>query len=139
MPIKIGMAAAGALFIEKQLLIIRRSPSSKIDPHKWEIPKGKVRSSEDQREALKREVLEEIGLDVLIDENPLFSRSFTLLGFQIRLYVYLIHSLKLDPEIQLSHEHVDHTWITDDEISEFDFATGIEGVVRRLFRDYLPS
>ena len=47
-----------------EILILRRHPKSRTNPHKWELPGGKVDPGEFFDEALVREIKEETGLTV---------------------------------------------------------------------------
>ena len=47
-----------------EILILRRHPKSRTNPHKWELPGGKVDPGEFFDEALVREIKEETNLDV---------------------------------------------------------------------------
>ena len=46
-----------------EILILRRHPKSRTNPHKWELPGGKVDPGEFFDEALVREIKEETNLD----------------------------------------------------------------------------
>ncbi len=75
---------------EGKLLLARRSPGQALAGF-WEFPGGKVNSGEDSREALRREVLEELGAGVKLGESLGFSvvesagRLICLEGFEGRL------------------------------------------------------
>ena len=47
-----------------EILILRRHPKSRTNPHKWELPGGKVDPGEFFDEALVREIKEETNLDI---------------------------------------------------------------------------
>lgn len=49
---------------EGRWLLLRRSPGSTWNPGKWDLPGGKVESQERFETALRREVLEETGLEI---------------------------------------------------------------------------
>lgn len=51
------------------LLVALRSPTKKTDPNKWDIIGGHVQFGETSREAARREIKEELGLE--IDPNEL--------------------------------------------------------------------
>ena len=48
---------------DNEILILRRHPKSRTNPHKWELPGGKVDPGEFFDEALVREIKEETNLD----------------------------------------------------------------------------
>ena len=66
----------------KELLIVKKSPKEQIDAGLWTIPGGKIYPQEHILVGLKREVLEEVGLeiesmkwigeDVFQDRNSMF-------------------------------------------------------------------
>ncbi len=53
------------------LLVRRERPHHKDTHNRWEIAGGKLEFEEDIRECIAREVLEETGLVVEVDKNPL--------------------------------------------------------------------
>ncbi len=63
-PIKPIPAVNGVIFNENlEVLLTRRSPSCR-EPGKWCLPGGHLDGGEDWRTALRREIKEEIGLEV---------------------------------------------------------------------------
>lgn len=46
------------------LLLVRKSHSDPNQPGKWEVPGGRMKFGEDVDEHLRREVLEEVGIDL---------------------------------------------------------------------------
>ena len=63
----------GALIEEDgRFLVAQRKPDDRFGSM-WEFPGGKIKKDEDKREALKREIKEEIGIDVrVLDKLPFF-------------------------------------------------------------------
>ena len=61
---------------DDKLLIQKRSSTKRIAPNKWGITGGSVRAGESSKKACIREVFEEIGLELSINEIKLLSRSF---------------------------------------------------------------
>lgn len=49
---------------DKELLIVKKSPEEQIDAGLWTIPGGKIYPQEHILVGLKREVLEEVGLEI---------------------------------------------------------------------------
>jgi 8-oxo-dGTP diphosphatase len=54
---------AGLIFEQRRLLVCQRNAQSAF-PLKWEFPGGKVEADEPHAEALRRELKEELGIDV---------------------------------------------------------------------------
>jgi 8-oxo-dGTP diphosphatase len=61
------LVAAGILIERRSVLVTRRKAGTHL-AGSWEFPGGKVLPSEDPREALHRELEEELGLDVSVGE-----------------------------------------------------------------------
>src|SRR4051812_17953690 len=51
-----------------RILIAQRLPDSFIEPSLWEFPGGKVEFTEDPIDCLKREIIEELGIEITVDE-----------------------------------------------------------------------
>ena len=65
----IGIGVGAAIFNKDgQLLIARRGPKARNEQGKWEIPGGSVEFGETLKQALKREVKEELGIEIELVE-----------------------------------------------------------------------
>jgi mutator protein MutT len=65
----IGVGVGALIFNDEgKLLLALRGPQAKNERGKWEIPGGAVQFGETIEQALKREILEEIGIEIRIKE-----------------------------------------------------------------------
>jgi len=69
------IVVAGFIVSEGKVLLAKRPKSKKLAPDKYHLPGGHVEYGEDLKTALKRELQEELGIDVQVDE-PLFSFTY---------------------------------------------------------------
>jgi len=53
---------AAALLFERGRLLICQRPTADVFPNQWEFPGGKIEPGEDPKAALRRELLEELGI-----------------------------------------------------------------------------
>jgi 8-oxo-dGTP diphosphatase len=93
----------GAVLIEKNKIILpKRSEMLKKMPNKFEFPGGKVEKNETLKEALKRELQEELSIDVDFENiiefpnNVLATEKFTLSIFLVKKWK---NEITLNPEI----------------------------------------
>jgi len=61
------IVAAGVLVENGRVLLAQRKPDAHLGGA-WELPGGKVEEGEDPRDALRRELAEELGIDVTVGE-----------------------------------------------------------------------
>jgi 8-oxo-dGTP diphosphatase len=61
------LVAAGVIIEGGRVLLTRRKEGTHL-AGAWEFPGGKVHPGEDPREALRRELAEELGIDVVVGE-----------------------------------------------------------------------
>ena len=59
---------AGLIFKHDQILVCQRTRHQTM-PLKWEFPGGKIEEGEQPRDALRRELNEELGIDAVIGEE----------------------------------------------------------------------
>jgi len=62
---------------EDKFLIVKRSKNEIAYPSKWSFPGGKLEKGQSVMETLKREVLEEVGLE--IEDYKYYLKDFTFL------------------------------------------------------------
>ena len=70
------IVVAGFILKEGRVLLAKRPKSKQLAPDKYHLPGGHVEYGEDLKSALKRELREEFGVEVEVDE-PYFSFSYT--------------------------------------------------------------
>ncbi len=85
-------------------LILKRADNGKRYQGCWDLPGGKVESGEEPMGALRREVKEETGLELLVEEELL---RFKLIKDDVLMIIFA-GSVKEDQDIVLSREHADY-------------------------------
>lgn len=100
-------------------LITQRSKTSSL-PLLWEFPGGRVNDeSENNPEALKRELAERLGIDVVVDEEAMATHH-EYDTYSVDFRVFRCHLARPDQEV--SHAKVnDHRWVSLDEMGDFKF------------------
>lgn len=100
-------------------LITQRSRTSSL-PLLWEFPGGRVNDeSENNPEALKRELAERLGIDVVVDEEAMATHH-EYDTYSVDFRVFRCHLARPDQEV--SHAKVnDHRWVSLDEMGDFKF------------------
>jgi 8-oxo-dGTP diphosphatase len=114
--------------IEKdgKVLSTQRSETMSL-PLKWEFPGGKIHDGERPEDCLKRELHEELALEVAVS-RPLSPVTHQYPTFQITLYPFVckITSGKLK-----IHEHKAFTWLPPEKLHELDWAEADIPVIKQ--------
>ena len=95
---------------------------------KFEFPGGKVEAGETQLEALKREISEELEIEIQVEKH-LVSVTHHYPDFSIVLHAWLCQSFS--KEIQLK-EHSSMLWLLPNELHKLDWAAADLPVVEAL-------
>lgn len=86
--------------------------------YKWEFPGGKIELGETHKQALIREIKEE--LDCLIKvNNYLTTINHQYNTFHLTMHVYLCELIDKEPILS---EHIDSKWCSKDKLKDLDFA-----------------
>ncbi len=107
-----------ALIIQNKKLLIAQNNSDSDHPFQWEFPGGKTRNMETSEDAVKREILEELEIEIEIREK-MNSVKFDY-GFKQIVLIPFLCSIKKG-EIKLN-EHKAFKWISITELGEIDFS-----------------
>jgi len=106
-----------AIFHQGRCLVALRSATMSL-PLKWEFPGGKIEPGESPEVALRREIQEELGLDIEV-EGLLGQGQSIHDGDSVELAVYRARFLR--GELQLS-EHAEARWLSESELLALEWA-----------------
>ena len=103
---------------EGKMLITQRSATKKYLPNVWHIPGGQIDAGETVEEALKREVKEELDLEIteIIADTGVAHDYIGHGGLKSRTLFILAKS---QGEITLDHENQAYKYIDSSEIDEY--------------------
>ncbi len=117
---------------ENQYLCVQRN-ANKYDyiSYKYEFPGGKVEPNETNEEALTREIQEELNLEIQIQKH-IITVEHTYPDFKISMHTYLCQT---QHRILTLNEHVDHKWLSKDELTSLDWAGADVPIVDYLLKN----
>ena len=118
---KWGLTVRGICEYEDKILLLKVRSESTHDARKWEIPGGKVKRNEFFDDALKREYLEETGLEINVESLfNVIQKDYVACKTNEKIKsVQLIMKVSASSnKIQISSEHDDYQWFEKKEIEE---------------------
>jgi len=116
-----GLSVRGICTFNEKILLLKISSNSGHDAGLWEIPGGKVKKDEFFDEALKREYLEETGLEINIESlyNVVENRYIACKSSQKINSIQLIMSVTVSSnDVKISSEHSEYGWFSKKEIDD---------------------
>ncbi len=117
------------IYFNDKILVTQRSEKMKL-PLKWEFPGGKLEENESETDCIKREIREEINIEIKVLEK--LSNSIYDYGtFKINLIPFI--STYVSGEIILS-EHRDYKIIDKSELLVLDWAEADLPIVEELLK-----
>jgi 8-oxo-dGTP diphosphatase len=111
------IVVAGAIISGATLLVAQRERPPEL-AGRWELPGGKVAPGETERDALARELAEELGLqagDVAVGDRL---GDDVVLNDTTILRAYRVQLLRGEPH---PHDHRALRWVTTDELPDVDW------------------
>ncbi len=108
--------------------LVQKRPSSGLLADLWEFPGGKINKQETAEQALKREIKEEIGAEIL-HERFLTKVRHSYTQFQVSLHAYSC-DLKKDPILDRNR----HRWVSLRGLRQYPFPSGSAKVIEFLER-----
>ena len=124
---------AGLIVRGDEILICQRAEDGPM-PLKWEFPGGKVEPLELAKDALRRELEEELGIQTKIGVRVAIIRHGYPDGTAVELHFYVIE--EYEGEIQNLIFH-DVRWVSRKELPTYDFLQADIGIVQELARGNL--
>ena len=121
-----------ALIWEGERFLICQRPAHKARGLLWEFVGGKVEPGETKEQALARECMEELGIDLAVGE-PFMEVVHAYPDLTVHLTLF--HAAIASGEPQLL-EHNDMRFISVEEIPQYDFCPADTEILARLTREY---
>jgi len=119
----LGVSGKAVIGKEGKILLLQRSLNESFDPGLWELPGGKLDYGEDLVEALKREVEEEVGLQIKVG-RPFKTWHFYKEPFWVTGITFLCEFM--GGSVVLSSEHEDYAWIEPAKYSEYPLSKAVK-------------
>ncbi|MCI9069314.1 (deoxy)nucleoside triphosphate pyrophosphohydrolase [Clostridium sp.] len=107
-----------AIIIDNNKILIAQRGKNENLAGKWEFPGGKIEIDETPQQCLKREIREELEVDIVVG-NYLGESICTYSNSKIKLIAYFATILSGDIKLSV-HDKVE--WITISEFDEYEFA-----------------
>lgn len=119
---------AALIMKDGKVLVCQRTRHQTM-PLKWEFPGGKIEEGEQPRDALRRELDEELGIDAKIGEEVARIRHEYKSGNAVELRFYAVHHYKGEIENRIFR---DLRWSSRSELPSYDFLEADLSLVRDL-------
>lgn len=117
-----------------KILICQQSSNGKL-PLKWEFPGGKVKKGEGKKECIKREIKEELQLEIEVLQ-ALKKTEHHYSDFSIRLFPFICEVISGQPTLVV-HEQI--KWVEIPNLNQYDWAEANLAIVNELINIYKTS
>jgi 8-oxo-dGTP diphosphatase len=119
---------AALIFRDGKILVCQRT-RHQVMPLKWEFPGGKIERGERPRDALHRELDEELGIDATIGNEVTCVLHNYSGGGSVELRFFAVHEYRGEIENRIFK---DVQWVERAELPSFDFLEADLGLVKDL-------
>jgi 8-oxo-dGTP diphosphatase len=118
---------AAILRKDGKILIAKRQSGDAFEG-KWEFPGGKIEEGETPEQCLRRELLEEFGIDTIIN-RLLYVVPYTYTEGSILLYAYEVTQSKGDFKLNV---HDEAKWTEPQDLGSYDFLEADKLIIENL-------
>ena len=94
----------------------------------WEFPGGKIEPGESSEDALKREIQEELGIDITIDKF-LCTTEYDYPSFHMTMHCYIC---SIDAGEIVLREHKSARWLRPEELGSVEWLPADKDIISRL-------
>ena len=118
-----------ALILKNGKVLVCQRTRHQSMPLKWEFPGGKIEDGEQPRDALRRELEEELGIDAQIGEEVARIRHDYKNGGAVELRFYVVNEYTGEMENRIFR---DMRWAKRSELPKYDFLEADVELVKDL-------
>jgi len=125
----------GAAILNKNdtILMVKRSADDDFMPNSWELPGGGTEYGEEPEKGLKREILEECGIEIEVFKPLTTGTYYMKKADEETQRVEIVFSTMMsdpDQEIKLSEEHSEYQWFTFEQINKLQLSDFMRNILR---------
>lgn len=102
----------------KYLCMQRNESKYNYISYKYEFPGGKIEEGENEKEALSREINEELNIEIEIG-SKVTTVEHTYLDFSITMHCYFCET---DTETITLKDHINYVWLEKEKLQALDWA-----------------
>ena len=127
-----NLNVVAAIIIHNGQILCMQRGQAKQDyiSYKYEFPGGKIELGETRTEALRRELKEEMNIEVKIAEEDYFMTiNHSYPDFELTMHSYICH---VDTKEFVRKEHIDHQWVIPQELNTLEWVPADYPIVERL-------
>lgn len=118
---------------ENKFLIVKRKEKEDIHGGFWVFPGGKVEENEDIFTALKREIKEEVGLDILDERKQISDYEYERPDGSITFGSCFLVKVVND-KVSLSEDFDNYKWVTKGEFHNYKHIKELDEEIERVFK-----
>lgn len=122
-----------AIIKHKDLILCAQRQTSTLEyiSEKFEFPGGKIEKGETKKEALKRELIEELNI------TPKIQDLYLTVNHEYPDFELTMHSFICDVTIKeiTLNEHISYKWLPKKELKTLDWAAADLPIVEKLMKD----
>lgn len=120
---------AAIIYCNNEILCVQRAHNKlSYISEKFEFPGGKIEKGETQKEALKRELVEELNIATNI-KSLFLTVVHEYPDFELTMHSYIC---EVDTKELLLKEHISQEWLTLQELKKLDWAAADVPIVEKL-------
>jgi 8-oxo-dGTP diphosphatase len=124
----VKQVVAALIFKEGKILVCQRTRHQTM-PLKWEFPGGKIEEGEQPRDALRRELEEELGIEASIGHEVARIRHQYKSGNSVELRFFVVNEYKGELENKIFR---DMRWSERSDLPSYDFLEADMELVKDL-------
>lgn len=107
-----NVAVKGIIRHQDKILLIREAPGDgRVNPGKWDLPGGRIALGEHPADGLRREIMDEVGLEVQIGK-PIWLDEWRprIDGLQRQIVGVFLSCKAKTIEVKLNEDHDEFRW-----------------------------
>ena len=121
----------GAIIIKDEKILCAQRGNAKALASLWEFPGGKIEEGETPREALERELVEELRIEVAVAKTDFEQTSYEYDFGQVNLTTFLCTLTNGTPQLT---EHKAIQWLKPSELASLEWAPADIPAVEKLMK-----